>query len=81
MLALKRQRDESVMIGEDIEVMVVDVRGNVATLGISAPSSVKIDRREVYLKRKLEAQASETPALESLSPPPPATESSSEAGL
>jgi len=81
MLALKRQRDESVMIGEDIEVMVIDVRGNKATLGIRAPSNVKVDRREVYLAKKQEARALEALAQRNTFPSPPATGSISEAGL
>jgi carbon storage regulator len=48
MLVLTRRKDESVMVGEDVEVTVVDVRGNTVRLGISAPRSIPVHRREVY---------------------------------
>jgi carbon storage regulator len=48
MLVLTRGKDESIMIGEDIEVIIVDVRGNSVRLGISAPKSVPVHRREVF---------------------------------
>ncbi len=48
MLVLSRFRDESIMIGEDIEVMIIDIRHGKVRLGITAPKSVSIHRREVY---------------------------------
>jgi len=48
MLVLSRQEDESIMIGDDIEIVIVDVRGNKVRLGITAPKSVQVHRREVY---------------------------------
>jgi len=48
MLVLSRQRDESIMIGEDIIVMVVDIRGDKVRLGCIAPTDVPIHREEVY---------------------------------
>ena len=48
MLVLARQRDQSVIIGDDIEVTVVDVRGDKVRLGISAPKNVSVHRKEVY---------------------------------
>lgn len=48
MLVLTRQRDQSVMIGEDIEVRVVDVRGEKVRLGFVAPRDVAVHRKEVY---------------------------------
>ncbi len=48
MLVLSRQRDETIMIGDDIEITVVDIRGDKVRLGISAPSSVPVHRKEVY---------------------------------
>jgi carbon storage regulator len=48
MLVLTRGKDESIVIGEDVEVKVVDVRGNTVRLGISAPRSIPVHRREVY---------------------------------
>jgi cytosine deaminase len=51
MLVLSRIRDESVMIGHDVEVKVVDVRGDKVRLGFSAPAHVAIDRKEIYQQK------------------------------
>ena len=48
MLVLSRQRDESIIIGDNIVVTVVDVRGDKVRLGIDAPREVSVHRREVY---------------------------------
>ncbi len=48
MLVLSRQRDETIMIGDDIEVTVVDIRGDKVRLGINAPKEVSVHRKEVY---------------------------------
>jgi cytosine/creatinine deaminase len=48
MLVLTRQRDDSIMIGDEIEVRVVDIRGDKVRLGITAPRSVSVHRREIY---------------------------------
>ena len=48
MLVLSRQRDESVMIGDDVEVTVVDIRGEKVRLGITAPKHTSVHRKEVY---------------------------------
>lgn len=48
MLVLTRQRTQSVMIGSDVEMKVVDVRGDKVRLGFVAPPSVAIHRKEVY---------------------------------
>ncbi|MHC4114330.1 MAG: carbon storage regulator CsrA [Planctomycetota bacterium] len=48
MLVLSRSKDESIMIGEDIEVTIVDVRGHKVRLGITAPREIPVHRREVY---------------------------------
>ena len=48
MLVLSRQKDESIMIGDDVEITIVDVRGNKVRLGITAPKSIPVHRREVY---------------------------------
>lgn len=52
MLILSREIDEDILIGDDIVVRVVDVRGGTVRLGIDAPSHVSIDRREIR-ERKL----------------------------
>ena len=48
MLVLSRQRDESIMIGDDIVITVVDIRGDKVRLGIQAPTEIPVHREEVY---------------------------------
>lgn len=62
MLVLSRQRDESIKIGDDIEITVVDIRGEKVRLGIDAPAHVPVHRKEVYdaIKREKEAEAAHT---------------------
>jgi carbon storage regulator len=48
MLVLSRQRDESIMIGDNVVVTVVDIRGDKVRLGIQAPHEIPVHRREVY---------------------------------
>ena len=48
MLVLSRQRDETIMIGDEVEITVVDIRGDKVRLGISAPRQVQVHRKEVY---------------------------------
>ncbi|MDP2910536.1 MAG: carbon storage regulator CsrA [bacterium] len=57
MLVLSRQRDESIMIGDDVEIIIVDVRGHKVRLGITAPKNIQVHRREIYDKIQLEKQA------------------------
>lgn len=58
MLVLSRQKDESIVIGDDVEITIVDVRGDKVRLGITAPKSVPVHRREIYeaIQREKEAQ-------------------------
>jgi carbon storage regulator len=48
MLVLSRQRDESIIIGDNVVITVVDVRGDKVRLGIEAPIEIPVHRREVY---------------------------------
>ena len=48
MLVLSRKRDERIMIGDEISLLVVDIRGDKVRLGIEAPSDVPVHRKEVY---------------------------------
>ena len=48
MLVLSRQRDESIMIGDNIVVTIVDIRGDKVRLGIDAPTEISVHRQEVY---------------------------------
>ncbi len=48
MLVLSRRRDESIIIGEEITITIVDIRGDKVRLGIEAPPSITVHREEVY---------------------------------
>jgi carbon storage regulator len=48
MLVLSRHRDESIIIGDDIIITVVDIRGDKVRLGIAAPIEISVHRQEVY---------------------------------
>lgn len=48
MLVLSRHRDESIMIGDNISITVVDIRGDKVRLGIDAPTDIPVHRQEVY---------------------------------
>ena len=48
MLVLSRQRDESIIIGDNIVITIVDIRGDKVRLGIEAPTEIPVHRREVY---------------------------------
>ena len=67
MLVLSRERNEEIVIGENIVVAVVEIRGNKARIGITAPRDVAVHRREVFeaIKRKeQETMANTTQELE-----------------
>lgn len=49
MLVLSRDKGESIMIGDDVEIKIVDVKGDIVRLGINGPKSVSIHRKEVWL--------------------------------
>jgi len=48
MLVLSRQRDESIIIGDNVQVTIVDIRGDKVRLGIVAPPEISVHRKEVY---------------------------------
>lgn len=50
MLVLSRHRDETIVIGDNVRVTVVDIRGDKVRLGIDAPDDVTVHRQEVYEK-------------------------------
>ena len=49
MLALSRKKDEAIIINDDIEITVIEIKGDQVKLGITAPKSVPIYRKEVYV--------------------------------
>ena len=56
MLVLSRKRNESIMIGDEVEVTILDVRGHNVRLGITAPSDVPVHRKEVYETMKRQSR-------------------------
>lgn len=48
MLVLSRQKDESIRIGDEITITIVDVRGDKVRVGITAPKDIKVHRQEIY---------------------------------
>lgn len=48
MLVLTRKVNQSIVIGDDVEVVVLEVRGEQVRLGIKAPKSVTVHRKEIY---------------------------------
>ena len=57
MLVLSRTRDQTIIIGDDIEVTIVDIRGDKVRLGINAPRNISVHRKEIYDAVKRENQA------------------------
>jgi carbon storage regulator len=60
MLVLSRQRDESIIIGDNIVITIVDIRGDKVRLGIDAPKEVPVHRQEVYDAIQRERAQAET---------------------
>jgi len=54
MLVLTRKSDESINLGDDITITVVEIKGNSVRLGIKAPDRLKIYRKELYDRIKKE---------------------------
>lgn len=56
MLVLSRRRDEEIIIGDNIRIVVVDIRRDKVRLGVEAPKEVPVHRREVYEAIKRESE-------------------------
>jgi carbon storage regulator len=63
MLILTRRVGESVMIGEEVTITVLRVKGNQVRLGVNAPRSVSVQREEIFERIKSEGAESETEAV------------------
>ena len=50
MLVLTRKKDQTIVINDDIEITVLDIQGDQVRIGINAPRSVSIHRKEVFLE-------------------------------
>jgi len=61
MLVLSRQKDESIMIGDSIKVIVTDIRGDKVRIGIVAPRKIPVHRKEVYDAIQRKKQKKENP--------------------
>ncbi len=67
MLVLTRRLNQSIKIGDDIEITVIEVRGDQVRLGVSAPRDVSVHRKEVYLQIQQENQAAAQSSAEGVS--------------
>ena len=63
MLVLSRKKDEKIVIGDNITIMIIEIRGDKVRLGIEAPREVTVHRQEVYetIKREEQGLTEETP--------------------
>lgn len=87
MLVLTRKRDQSIVVGNDIEITVVEIKGDQVKLGIRAPANVSIYRKEVFVAierenreaatqgRTADLEAARQALLRSQTPPSPMPES------
>ena len=64
MLVLSRKKNEAIRIGEDITIVLVELRGDKARIGIEAPSDIPVHRQEVYDAIHRNAQKETMRALE-----------------
>jgi len=64
MLVLSRKKNEQIVIGDDVVITIVDVRGDKVRIGIEAPAHVPVHRHEVFLALQQAAQATSADANE-----------------
>jgi carbon storage regulator len=68
MLILSRKVNEKIMIGDDISISIIDIRGEQVRIGVNAPQSVKVFRQEVFdaIKAENKAASESAPVLPAL---------------
>ncbi|WP_078594287.1 carbon storage regulator CsrA [Evansella clarkii] len=66
MLVLTRKLNESIKIGDDVEVKIIGIEGDQVKLGISAPRNIDIHRKEIYLAIQEENNAAASSSLDVL---------------
>jgi carbon storage regulator len=68
MLILSRKIDEKIMIGDDISISIIEIRGDQVRIGVDAPKKVKVFRQEVFeaIKAENKAAAESRPILPEL---------------
>lgn len=62
MLVLSRKKNESIVINDDITIVVVEIRGDKVRLGVEAPKEVPVHRNEVYEAIRRSQQVAQQPA-------------------
>lgn len=67
MLVLSRKRDESIIIGDDVVITIVDIKGEQVKIGVTAPKNVSIHRKEVYEAIQEENKAASKTKAQNLS--------------
>ncbi len=70
MLVLSRQRDESIIIGDNVQITIVDIRGDKVRLGIEAPADISVHRKEVFDAIQRENRKAAGLAADDLTPTP-----------
>lgn len=67
MLALSRKKNEAIIINNNIEITILEVKGDQVKIGISAPKEVPVYRKEVYVQiQEANKEATDTSGLEAL---------------
>lgn len=68
MLALSRKTSESIIVGNDIEITILEIKGDQVKIGINAPKSIPIYRKEIYIQiqEANKEAASSTASMETL---------------
>ena len=67
MLALSRKKNEAIVVNNNVEITILEIKGDQVKLGISAPREVPVYRKEVYVQiREANKAATETDTLDAL---------------